>query len=168
MDQKVTILTTTFLYKMPSKMSPNLSQTHLLCSHLILVHKILILFHMTWYQNLMHNIGNSTAKQWIFRIWSFFELLHQHFSLLKVLAFIFDIPFYLELPKMKIPQLYVALLYEALLYRKMDFEEYLWFFKRKNCAQKGAKIILDMIQGTKRVLSSQELVNSTKLNLYIF
>ena len=41
---------------MPSKMSSNLSQTHLLCSHLILVHKILILFHMTWYQNLMHNI----------------------------------------------------------------------------------------------------------------
>ena len=56
MDQKVTFLTTTFLYKMPSKMSSNLSQTHLLCSHLILVHKILILFHMTWYQNLMHNI----------------------------------------------------------------------------------------------------------------
>ena len=38
------------------KMSSNLSQTHLLWSHLILVHKILILFHMTWYQNLMHNI----------------------------------------------------------------------------------------------------------------
>ena len=42
------------------------------------------------------------------------------------------------------------------------------FSKEKNYAQKGAKNILDMIQGTKRVLSSQELVNSTKLNLYIF
>ena len=42
------------------------------------------------------------------------------------------------------------------------------FSKEKKCAQKGAKIILDMIQGTKRVLSSQELVNSTKLNLSIF
>ena len=61
----------------------------------------------------------------------------------------------------------------------MDFEEYYIVFieylhsiygfsKEKNYAQKGAKIILDMIQGTKRVLSSQELVNSTKLNLYIF
>ena len=165
MDQKVTFLTTTFLYKMPSKMSSNLSQTHLLCSHLILVHKILILFHMTWYQNLMHNIVIQLRNSG----YSGFEILHQHFSLHKVLAFIFDIPFQLKLPKMKIPQLYVALLYEALLQRKMDFEEYLWFFKRKkNCAQKGAKIILDMIKGTKRVLSSQELVNSTKLNLYIF
>ena len=56
MDQKVTFSTTTFLYKVLSKMSWNLSQTHLLWSHWILVHKILILFHMTWYQNLMHNI----------------------------------------------------------------------------------------------------------------
>ena len=42
-------------------------------------------------------------------------------------------------------------------------------FETKFFVQNGAKIILNMIQGTKTVFYSriQELVNPTKLNLYI-
>ena len=151
-------------------MSSNLSQTHLLCSHLILVHKILILFHMTWYQNLMHNIVIQLRNSWYS---GFGPFLNYSISIFPPQGFCLYF-WHSILAEVTENEDSVALRCFALwginlfLAKNGFWRIFMFFQKKKNYAQKGAKIILDMIQGTKRVLSSQELVNSTKLNLYIF
>ena len=159
---------TTFLYKMPSKMSSNLSQTHLLCSHLILVHKILILFHMTWYQNLMHNIVIQLRNSGYSGFGPFLNYSISIFPSSRFWPLFLTFHFTWSYRKWRFVALRCFALWDFALAKNGFWRIFMVFQKKNNCAQKGAKIILDMIKGTKRVLSSQELVISTKSNLYIF
>ena len=149
-------------------MSSNLSQTHLLCSHLILVHKILILFHMTWYQNLMHNIVIQLRNSGYSGFGPFLNYSISIFPSSRFWPLFLTFHFTWSYRKWRFRSFTLLCSMRLCSSEKWILKNIYGFSKEKNCAQKGAKIILDMIKGTKRVLSSQELVISTKSNLYIF
>ena len=149
-------------------MSSNLSQTHLLCSHLILVHKILILFHMTWYQNLMHNIVIQLRNSGYSGFGPFLKYSISIFPSSRFWPLFLTFHFTWSYRKLRFRSFTLLCSMRLCSSENGFWRIFMVFQKKKNCAQKGAKIILDMIKGTKRVLSSQELVISTKSNLYIF
>ena len=121
-----------------------------------------ILFHRTWYQDLMNNILIRLRNTFFWNTpLAFFP--PQGFGLYFLHFILAEVSENEDFVALRCFALWEINFFPA----KNGFDEHLWFSKKK-CAQNGAKISLDMIQGTKRVLSNSSISKFHKIEPIYF